>query len=133
MRERIGSSTLLIIRNVSKVALLTSMLAFASDAGGDKLTTIRFFYRIADQRLSGSGRSSRLVIQFHSREPLARNSVMTWLVQLLPEEDALCCSISARSTADCGTVMEYVPIGVSIELKKYLFPACSKLNCACPV
>ena len=40
MRERIGSSTLLIIRNVSKVALLTSMLAFASDAGGDKLTTI---------------------------------------------------------------------------------------------
>ena len=40
MRERVGSSALLIIRSVSKVALLTSMLAFASDTGTDKLTTI---------------------------------------------------------------------------------------------
>jgi hypothetical protein len=40
MRERVGSSALLIIRSVSKVALLTSMLAFASNTGTDKLTTI---------------------------------------------------------------------------------------------
>lgn len=66
----------------------------------------RFFYRIVNQRLSDSGRSSRLVMQFHSRELLARNSVVIWLVQLLPEEDALCCSISASSIADWGTVME---------------------------
>ena len=37
MRERVGSSALLIIRSVSKVALLTSMLAFASDMGTDNL------------------------------------------------------------------------------------------------
>ena len=72
-------------------------------------------------------------MQFHSRELPARNSVVIWLVQLLPEEDALCCSISASSTADCGTVMEYVPIGVPIALRKYVFPTCSKLNWACPV
>src|SRR5260370_35347854 len=40
MRERIGLSALLIIRSVSKIVLLTSMLAFASDIGNDKLTTI---------------------------------------------------------------------------------------------
>ena len=41
MRERIGLSALLIIRSVSKVVLLTSMLAIANDAGSDKkLTTI---------------------------------------------------------------------------------------------
>lgn len=40
MRERIGLSALLIIRSVSKVVLLTSMLAFASDTGSDQLTTI---------------------------------------------------------------------------------------------
>jgi hypothetical protein len=40
MRERIGLSALLIIRSVSKVVLLTSMLAFANDTGSDKLTTI---------------------------------------------------------------------------------------------
>jgi hypothetical protein len=40
MRERIGSSTLLIIRSVSKVALLISMLAFAGNTERDKLTTI---------------------------------------------------------------------------------------------
>src|SRR5258708_12953395 len=40
MRDRIGSSALLIITSVSKVALLTSMLAFASNTGSDELTTI---------------------------------------------------------------------------------------------
>ncbi len=39
MRERIASA-LLIIRSVSKVALLISMLAFANGTGSDKLTTI---------------------------------------------------------------------------------------------
>jgi hypothetical protein len=40
MRERIGLSTLLITRSVSKIVLLTSMLAFAGDIGNDKVTTI---------------------------------------------------------------------------------------------
>jgi hypothetical protein len=40
MRDRIGSFALLIIRIVSKVALLTWMLSFASDTGSQKLTTI---------------------------------------------------------------------------------------------
>src|SRR5260370_34923164 len=40
MSERYGFSTLLITRSVSKIVLLTSMLAFASDIGNDKLTTI---------------------------------------------------------------------------------------------
>jgi hypothetical protein len=40
MRERIGLSGPLIIRSVWKIVLLTSMLAFASDTGSDKLTTI---------------------------------------------------------------------------------------------
>jgi hypothetical protein len=40
MRERIGMSGPLIIRSVWKIVLLTSMLAFASDIGTDKLTTI---------------------------------------------------------------------------------------------
>jgi hypothetical protein len=92
-----------------------------------------FFYRIANQRLSGSGRSSRLVMQFHSRELPARNSVVIGLIQLLPEEDVPCCSIWASLIAERGMFMAYVPSGVSMALRKYVSPICSRLSCACPV
>src|SRR5260370_6894272 len=40
MRERIGSSALLTISRLLKLVLLTSMLAFGSDTGSGKPTTI---------------------------------------------------------------------------------------------
>jgi hypothetical protein len=93
----------------------------------------RFFNRISNLRLSGSGRSSRLLMPFHWRELPARNSMVIWLIQLPPEEDVPCCSIWASLIAEGGIVMAYVPIGVSIALRKYLFPTCSKFSFACPV
>ena len=73
-------------------------------------------------------------MQFLSRvNILPENSVVIWVIQLLPEGDAPCCSIWASLIADRGIVKEYVPIGVSTALRKYVSPTCSKLNCACPV
>ena len=62
-----------------------------------------------------------------------QKSVVIWLIQLLPEGDALCCSVWASLIAEGGIVMAYVPIGVSMALRKYLSPTCSKLSCAWPV
>jgi hypothetical protein len=68
-----------------------------------------------------------------ARELSAIDSVVVWLIQLLPEEDEPCCSVWASLVAAGGTVMAYVPSGVSTALRKYLFPICAKLSCACPV
>ncbi len=72
-------------------------------------------------------------MQFLSRQLPASDSVVVWLIQLLPEEDEPCCSVWASLVAEGGTVMAYVPIGVSTAPRKYLFPICAKLSCACPV
>ena len=92
-----------------------------------------FITELLNQSFCGSGGSSHLVVQFPRRELPTRNSVVVWSRQLPPEEDAPCCSIRASVIAERGIVMAYVPIGVSMPLRKYLSPACSKLSCACPI
>ena len=94
----------------------------------------RFFRaEFMKQSFAGSGRSSRLAMQFFSRELSARDSLVVWLIQLLPEGDPACCCIWASLIAAGGMVRMYVPIGVSMALRKYLSPARSKLSCACPL
>ena len=81
--------------------------------------------------LAGAHALSRNYLR--ARELSAIDSLVVWLIQLLPEEDESCCSVWASLVAAGGTVMAYVPSGVSTALRKYLFPICAKLSCACPV
>ena len=83
-------------------------------------------------RFTRTGRSSRLVTQTLS--PVnSLPEIAVSLIQLLPDDDEPCCSVWGSLVAAGDTVMAYVPIGVSIALRKYLFPICAKLSPARPV